>query len=270
MGAALVSLFALQMVVFTVFVSPNVEGRDPLVWMVAVQAFVETPKGLLLLAGANQVSFLGTAVGTAALSKEGFVRRLRLGPSAAKPWQSALVVVGFAGLSVGGSAIVEPSGGTLEMMGKAIGEMRGAPALMAVAFGLIGVLGPLAEELLFRGVIQARFTERWGRGIAIPVAAALFGVAHMDLVQGTFAFLFGLFLGWAADRYGSLRPAILAHAVNNSFFVAAALFLSSPEGAEAETPVATRVVLAVLGLGAFAVSLAVLLRTKPRALPQGS
>ena len=46
---------------------------------------------------------------------------------------------------------------------------------------------------------------------AIFGPALLFGLLHLDLAQGLTAFVCGLFLGWLAERTGSVLPGMLLH-----------------------------------------------------------
>ena len=41
----------------------------------------------------------------------------------------------------------------------------------------------------------------------------------MDALQSPFAFAFGIYLGYLAEKSGSIRPTMLCHAVNNSLMV---------------------------------------------------
>ena len=71
----------------------------------------------------------------------------------------------------------------------------------------IGVLPGFAEELLFRGYVQTRLSQRWGRWWGVGIAAALFGIMHIDPVHGTFAGIFGLYLGYLTERAAAfVRP----------------------------------------------------------------
>ena len=76
-----------------------------------------------------------------------------------------------------------------------------------------GILAPIAEELLFRGLIQ-RSMMPYGRNFAIFVSAFTFGMFHGNLVQSPFAFLVGLVLGYVAAEY-SIGWAMLLHMINN-------------------------------------------------------
>ena len=55
-----------------------------------------------------------------------------------------------------------------------------------------------------------------GSAAAIFAPALLFGVLHLDFAQGLTAFACGVFLGWLAERSGSILPGMLLHLVNNA------------------------------------------------------
>ena len=75
------------------------------------------------------------------------------------------------------------------------------------------VLAPISEELLFRGYIL-RALRPYGRRFAILGSAILFGLFHGNLLQGPYAVLVGLVLGWLACEY-SINWAIALHIFNN-------------------------------------------------------
>lgn len=84
----------------------------------------------------------------------------------------------------------------------------------------IGVLGPIAEELLFRGAVLGSLLEwrpiRSMPWMAILLSAALFGLVHMNPAQMPVAIAIGLLYGWLVYRTGSLLPGIIGHIFNNS------------------------------------------------------
>ena len=75
------------------------------------------------------------------------------------------------------------------------------------------LLGPVAEELLFRGFIL-RSLQPYGKKFAVFASALLFGLFHGNLLQTPYAFLMGLLLGWVTVEY-SIVWAILVHIFNN-------------------------------------------------------
>ena len=85
---------------------------------------------------------------------------------------------------------------------------------------LIGtlILPPLVEEMIFRGMIMG-YIQRAGARFVVAnlVQAVLFGVFHQNLVQGIYTALFGLVLGYVADRYGTLLASMFLHMTFNFF-----------------------------------------------------
>ncbi len=77
-------------------------------------------------------------------------------------------------------------------------------------------LAPFGEELLFRGV-TFRLAKNAGLRFwaANILQAACFGIAHMNVVQGIYAFFMGILLGYIYEKYNSLYVPILLHAFFN-------------------------------------------------------
>ena len=88
-----------------------------------------------------------------------------------------------------------------------------------MGFIAIGVLVPIAEEMVFRGAILRRLLDasdtRW-HWAAIVVTAALFGAMHLNMAQGINAFVMGLLLGWMYMRTRSIVPGLVFHFTNNT------------------------------------------------------
>jgi uncharacterized protein len=79
-----------------------------------------------------------------------------------------------------------------------------------------GVLGPVAEELIFRGLIYGYVEGRFGGTAAIIVSAALFAAAHVEPAHIAVVVPMGLLFGWARMRTKSTWPTIAAHVANNT------------------------------------------------------
>ena len=78
------------------------------------------------------------------------------------------------------------------------------------------LVGPVAEEVVFRGFIMDRLLP-YGKGFAIVLSAVLFGVMHGNFLQGLFAFGAGLVFGYVAVEY-SLKWSVVIHVINNMVF----------------------------------------------------
>jgi len=130
-----------------------------------------------------------------------------------------------------------------------INEMLDAPDVLGMDFwenafspvGLmaVGVLGPFAEELLFRGAVLPSLLN-WDRisgkpWLAIVFSAALFCLAHLNPAQMPFAFMLGLLLGWLYYRTGSLLPGLVIHVINNSLICVVGILSLNEEDSGAET-----------------------------------
>lgn len=78
------------------------------------------------------------------------------------------------------------------------------------------VLAPVGEEFLCRGIMlyygKKAFPRFWCANL---LQAFLFGCIHGNLIQGGYAFVIGLMLGYLAERYHSLIPCIILHFVVN-------------------------------------------------------
>ncbi len=75
-------------------------------------------------------------------------------------------------------------------------------------------LSPLAEELLYRGLLLRKLLGTYSASIAIVVSACVFALAHFDAAPWH-AFFAGCILGYVYQRTGSLVLTILGHAMAN-------------------------------------------------------
>ncbi|WP_455592840.1 CPBP family intramembrane glutamic endopeptidase [Bacteroides sp.] len=80
----------------------------------------------------------------------------------------------------------------------------------------ITILGPILEELLFRGAVTRILLEKYEPKKAILWSAILFGVFHLNPAQIVGAFFGGLVFAWIYYRTRSLLPCILIHILINS------------------------------------------------------
>ncbi len=97
----------------------------------------------------------------------------------------------------------------------------------------VGILAPLAEEVVFRGAILRTLLgimSKKNHWVAIMISAAIFGVVHANLAQFINALLMGLLLGWMYYRTGSLVPGILLHWVNNTMAYVLANIMPQSDG----------------------------------------
>ena len=96
---------------------------------------------------------------------------------------------------------------------------------------VISALAGLAEEALFRGVIQAGLVPVVGAAGAVLIAAALFGLAHfISTTYAVYAGVVGIYLGVLLPISGNLAVPILAHALYDFLALAYLTRGGSPGG----------------------------------------
>ena len=76
---------------------------------------------------------------------------------------------------------------------------------------LMGIVVPVYEEVLFRGLVFSEFAKMAPLRAAIVAQALIFGIWHATLVQGFYAFTLGLLLGWLYWRFRSVWASIAVH-----------------------------------------------------------
>jgi membrane protease YdiL (CAAX protease family) len=105
---------------------------------------------------------------------------------------------------------------------------------LVVTFLGICVLVPLAEEIVFRGLVQRIFSRNMGPVLAMFLAGAFFGVIHLTPQLLLSMIVFGIFLGYLFMATSNLVYPILAHALLNAFSYLQLLVL--PEDQLASVP----------------------------------
>jgi CAAX protease family protein len=83
-----------------------------------------------------------------------------------------------------------------------------------------GVAVPMAEELMFRGLVYRWLRRRLSVAPSAVLSALLFGAVHGQLEVSAGAFVVGIVLALAYERSGSLWPSIIIHSVQNSVAIA--------------------------------------------------
>jgi membrane protease YdiL (CAAX protease family) len=123
----------------------------------------------------------------------------------------------------------------LEQSGQSVTDMMNqSMQMLQTPLGLLYIclVGPIVEELIFRGAIM-KSLERFGLNFSIIMSSLIFGLFHIFTVQAVFAFFMGLILGYIASRY-SIMWSILAHILINSVSMGLERFGSLGGGAAGE------------------------------------
>jgi membrane protease YdiL (CAAX protease family) len=102
---------------------------------------------------------------------------------------------------------------------------RTGPVEIVIAFVLVGIVAPFAEELTFRGIVFPSLKASWGTAPALLVSGAAFGVVHLQPTIALPLALIGMALAAVFLRTRSLWSAIIAHCVYNTVTLALAFLL---------------------------------------------
>ncbi|MGX9394016.1 CPBP family intramembrane glutamic endopeptidase (plasmid) [Nitrobacteraceae bacterium UC4446_H13] len=91
---------------------------------------------------------------------------------------------------------------------------KGGLAAMLLLFFTGAVLGPIGEELVFRGVVQSAL-EKYGSWVALVGSSLMFAAIHGPSVIFVDALVMGLFFGAVFRLSGSIWPAVTLHMIYN-------------------------------------------------------
>ena len=98
---------------------------------------------------------------------------------------------------------------------------------LVLAIVLVAFVGPVVEEIAFRGVVQSAFVSSAGALWGIGITALLFGLYHFDEWMFTPTFLLGIALGWLAENRNGLWPPIALHVLYNGLTVVAVFWVAA-------------------------------------------
>lgn len=80
-----------------------------------------------------------------------------------------------------------------------------------------GILAPLGEEVVFRGVVYGQLKKVMKVPAAIVLSGLAFGLFHGNLVQAVYATVIGILLALVYELYGTLAAPMVFHSVANLF-----------------------------------------------------
>ena len=105
---------------------------------------------------------------------------------------------------------ITPSDGGLE----AVMEAIFSGSLWSTVVSTV-IMAPIMEELMIRGLTLNKLLSGSKKWTAIIVSSIVFGVIHMNLLQGLNAFVLGIVLALVYYKTRSLITCMLCHAANN-------------------------------------------------------
>jgi membrane protease YdiL (CAAX protease family) len=105
----------------------------------------------------------------------------------------------------------------------AIVKGLGSTGAKVIGFLAIVVIGPIVEEMLFRGYLQTALSKRMKPWLAIVLASSAFAAIHLQPAAFPMLALVGGVFGFLYHRTGSLRVSMVLHMLNNGLAFAALL-----------------------------------------------
>ena len=200
----------------------------PVIIMLVVSGKPDLQPNLLWL---SMISFAAEAVGL--IASVGLWAKFRrkyswadigFRPIPSRWWIYAVILTFFAAIAGGmASALMALALGQSTSTNPQLQAIAPAGFSWTAAIGMTflgGVAVPIAEEMLFRGVIHRWASDKWGAVIGALISSLLFGLIHVIPVVIPFAFVMGLFIAYAYERTKSLWPGIVIHIINNSVKIA--------------------------------------------------
>ncbi len=92
---------------------------------------------------------------------------------------------------------------------------------------LLVFIAPITEELVFRGVILHNASRYGSFLVANFLQAVLFGIYHLNIIQGIYAILMGFLLGWVYYKYKTIIASMFLHMIINTSSLIVALMPSN-------------------------------------------
>ncbi len=87
------------------------------------------------------------------------------------------------------------------------------PAIVMVS--VMGIIGPLSEEIVFRGVVFSGYKRSGNAFRSILFSALLFGLMHMNFNQAAYAIFLGIVMAVLVETTGSLWSSVVFHMTVN-------------------------------------------------------
>ncbi|NLT14048.1 MAG: CPBP family intramembrane metalloprotease [Clostridiales bacterium] len=115
----------------------------------------------------------------------------------------------------------------------------------------VGILGPIFEEILFRGLIFGELRKIMKVRIALVIQAVLFGVMHFNVIQSSYAIIIGLLLGFVYYRSNSIIAPMIVHITINASSVILTQFLTGADVDQWTVVIVAAGALLFLATGAF-------------------
>jgi len=90
------------------------------------------------------------------------------------------------------------------------------PLLLIIITSLITMLGPIIEEIFFRGFLYGALRKRMSIFYSILISALFFSLLHTNLLGFVPILTLGMMLAYVREKTGSLVPSMAIHIMHNT------------------------------------------------------
>lgn len=130
-------------------------------------------------------------------------------------WKYAGILVMVASMTLGLNNLIEISGimAASEEYEDTINSLY--TASFPIQLLCLGILIPVCEEMVFRGLMFRRLRQANSFRAAALYSSLVFGFFHMNMVQMIYGFILGFTFCYLYEKYGSVKAPVLAHISSN-------------------------------------------------------
>lgn len=86
---------------------------------------------------------------------------------------------------------------------------------VAVTLLSTGILGPIIEELIFRGIIYNELKSKYSNMKSILITTIFFAIIHINIIQILYALIIGFILIFVYEKYNNIKAPIILHMASN-------------------------------------------------------
>lgn len=86
---------------------------------------------------------------------------------------------------------------------------------VAVTLLSTGILGPIIEELMFRGIIYNELKSKYSNMKSILITTIFFAIIHINIIQILYALIIGFILIFVYEKYNNIKAPIILHMASN-------------------------------------------------------
>ena len=86
---------------------------------------------------------------------------------------------------------------------------------IAITLLSTGILGPIIEELMFRGIIYNELKSKYSNMKSILITTIFFAIIHINIIQILYALIIGFILVFVYEKYNNIKAPIILHMASN-------------------------------------------------------